>query len=307
MKRTGGRFRGNISGTISRPFSGRGLRPSNMHHNLEALGSADGLRGIPFPVPFPFLPVRSIPSQGPLRQQTQGVRTALFMGGLVPGIAGYGSCCSYGCDTCCRDWCVARSGGGLPLVQGFPCPFQSLLQQGPYLGIEPSADPPAPVLVRMQAKETVGVTASLGGLRSLGVLQPVNQPPPTDDTLQLGRGGLTGQLQELRLVFGRGHAGESPHLGEGQLPPGHSPGKDVEIPKCPGHPYLLPSRPGRDSGSPREPFGTGAESPGPALLLIEGTNQNQEMVGGGVDVGGQAGNLLTQCLWAIQIDGALIR
>ncbi len=51
-----------------------------------------------------------------------------------------------------------------------------------------------------------------------------------------------------------------------------------------------------DAGAPAQPVGARLEAPVPALSLVELADQHQETVSGGMDVGGEFGDLIAQAL-----------
>jgi hypothetical protein len=167
------------------------------------------------------------------------------------------------------------------LVQGFIGPFQGLLHQGPHFRIQTALDHIAAVFVLMEAQESTFMPPLLF-LRIVEILHPA---PGPDQLLELGRRGMPGHIEEIPFVLRRGHPGHGPDLGVGQGAVGHGLGDQGQGGQGPGHPDLFPGWAGADTGSPGEPVGAGEKAVGPALPLVEGPDQDQELIGGRIEMG----------------------
>ena len=102
---------------------------------------------------------------------------------------------------------------------------------------------------------------------------------------------VEGELDQLRLVLGRGHARQGPDLGPREPPLLHLGRGQGQVGKAPGRPQPLAGRAEGDPGPPVQPVGAGAP-PAPEFLLVEAAQQRQKPVQGGVDVRGKLGDLV---------------
>ena len=107
----------------------------------------------------------------------------------------------------------------------------------------------------------------------------------TDDTLELGRGAVARDLEQLVLELRRRRPGQSPHLRVAELAAGEG-GFDLRQPvQRPRDAHLIAGRPIGQRAVPREP-GRGRVEAGPlvAAAALELGEQAEPGTGGGVDV-----------------------
>ena len=105
-------------------------------------------------------------------------------------------------------------------------------------------------------------------------------------------GAVAGDVQQLRLVLGRGRAGHGADLGVADLAALEGSVDHRQLPQRAGHADLFPGHQLADAALPAQPVGQGADpGPGPALLAVELLKELEEPVLGGVEVPGQGGDL----------------
>ena len=110
-----------------------------------------------------------------------------------------------------------------------------------------------------------------------------------------GRAGA-GEVHELLFVLRCGHARERTGFRVRQLCASHHPAQTRQVLERTGHAHLLAGGAYGDAGAPAQPVGARLEAHGPALSLVELTDQHQQTVGGGIDVGGEFGDLVAESL-----------
>ena len=104
-------------------------------------------------------------------------------------------------------------------------------------------------------------------------------------------GAVAGDVQQLRLVLGRGRAGHGADLGVADLAALERSVGHRQLPQGAGHANLLASHQLADAAFPAQPVGQGADpGAGPALLAVEFVEELEEAVLGGVEVTGQGGD-----------------
>ena len=89
-------------------------------------------------------------------------------------------------------------------------------------------------------------------------------------------------------VSWRGHARDGAHLRVGDLSPPHGVAQLRQLRQRPRHPHVLAGRTGREPRAPAQPVGAGGPA-GPAATGIELADQDEQVVGGGLDAGGELG------------------
>ena len=137
-----------------------------------------------------------------------------------------------------------------------------------------------------------------GGLAGFGL--PVHPPPAAHDTLDVLRGAGTADGQQALLRLGRGHAREGANLGVGQLAAGEGLSEPGQRGQGARHPHVLAGGTRCEPDAPGQPRGAGSEAGVPAAPGIELADEIEQARGGGVEVRGQLGDLVTQ---AIQLGG----
>ncbi len=171
--------------------------------------------------------------------------------------------------------------------------LQGLAHQRALLGSEAGAEHEAAVVVVVPL--CVAPVVEVVGRVHLVISQ--GAPVRPHDPLQVRRRAGQGELEQVALVVGRGHPGERPHLGVAQSPGGEGGGDRGELAETMRHPDLLTSRGHVDPTLPVEPMRTAPALPGaPSLPPVELGHQQQPPALGGVEVGGQLGDLTFQPL-----------
>jgi hypothetical protein len=110
----------------------------------------------------------------------------------------------------------------------------------------------------------------------------------------VGGGARAPHREQAGLGFRRGHAGQGAHLGVGQLPAGERPGEERQRSEGARHPDPLAGRAQVEAHAPAQPGGAGAEAAVPTAAGVELTDQGEEARGGGIEVGGQLGDLVAE-------------
>ena len=257
------RFRGNttavIQGGAQGAVGGQGVL-LEVHDDLGAIGG--GTSGIPV-------------GQVALRDLDQGVG-----GGDQAASSGF----------------RGNSGGGGGADGLFLLARASSFVDGPgydgrLVGMEDHAQADHPVLevLLLEIPEVVQAVAVLGE-----VLHPAELAA---QALELGAGAETGHLEEGALVFGGGDPGEGPDLGvrENALAEG---GVDLrQGSEGAGDPDLLAGGVRVEADPPGQPVGAAERALAvPFAGFVEHPDAGEQAVGGGVQVGGGAGDLVCQAL-----------
>ena len=115
-------------------------------------------------------------------------------------------------------------------------------------------------------------------------------------------GARAPHTEEPRFGLRRGHAGQGADLGVGQLPAGQRPGEERQGLEGACDPDPLTGRPQIEPDPPGEPRGTGAEAGVPSPAGVELPDQGEQARGGGVEVGGQLGDLVAE---PVQLRGGM--
>ena len=128
----------------------------------------------------------------------------------------------------------------------------------------------------------------IGPLGLFGALGPAIQ---AHELLDMLRGAVQSDIEEVDLILGRGDAGQRPDLGVAELALRQRFGEQRQLGQCPGDADLLPRGMGIDAAGPAQPVGA-RQRPlgGPDLAAVELGDEGEESVGGGVNVGGESGD-----------------
>ena len=132
--------------------------------------------------------------------------------------------------------------------------LQRLEKSGADLGRQPSGDLQAAVLV-----PAVREVAAL--LRVEGRLGGEAAPVLAHHPVELRRGGVAGQLDQLFLGLGLGDPGDRPHLGVGELAPPEGSPQVRQLEKPPRHPHVLARRARIERALPGDPRPAGMKAP----------------------------------------------
>ena len=123
-------------------------------------------------------------------------------------------------------------------------------------------------------------------LRLLG--RVVDPPPRADHLLDVRGGAGEGDVEQRLLGRGRCHAGDGAHLrvGDGAAPQRLA--QPRQLRQGVGDAHLLAGGARREADAPAQPVGAGGEAL-PAAALVELPDEDEQLVGGRLDAGGQVG------------------
>jgi hypothetical protein len=140
-----------------------------------------------------------------------------------------------------------------------------------------------------------------GGLVPLGLA--VHAAPAADDALDvLGCAGATDGQQPSFGLRCR-HAREGADLRVRELAPGKCLGQCRQRGERARHADLLSGCAEVEANAPGEPFGAGAKTIAPAAAGVELADQAEQAGGGGIEMRGQLGDLVTQAIQLANIHG----
>jgi hypothetical protein len=220
-----------------------------------------------------------------LRDQTQRVSLLLGHGRRIPeGIE--------------RDSGHLFTKRALP-VESFSSRGQRLHEQRSCFRLESAAHGDHAVLVLVNVKHAPGVP--LRGFLRLG--HPVHAAPTAHDPFDVIGGPRTADRQQPSFGLGRGHAGERAHLGVRQLASGKGFGEERQRAERARDPHPLTGRARIEPHAEAQPDGTRAEARVPSRSRVELADQVQEVRGRGVEVSGELGDLVAEC---VEIGGFIL-
>jgi len=127
-----------------------------------------------------------------------------------------------------------------------------------------------------------------GSLPGLGL--PVHPAPAADDPLDMVSRAGAADREQPRLGLGRGHAGQGPDLGVGELAAGEGLGQPGQRAQSARHPHMLAGRAGGEPHPPGEPGGAGAKAGVPAFAGVELAEEIEEAAGRGIQMRRQLGD-----------------
>lgn len=120
-------------------------------------------------------------------------------------------------------------------------------------------------------------------------------PAGADGALELRRGQLLGELEQLLLRVGPGHAGQRPHLGVGELAASEGGAAERQLLQAVRHAHVLARGARAQSALPGEPLRSRAAIPlDPQPLTVELSHQLQPAAHACVQVRGQGDQLLLE-------------
>src|SRR5262245_39511807 len=125
---------------------------------------------------------------------------------------------------------------------------------------------------------------------------PVDPPPAAHNALHVGGRARAAHGEQPGLGLRHGHAGEGAHLGVRELSATQGLGEARQRAEGAGYPYALPRGAQIQAYAPGEPGGAGAEARVPPAAGIELADQVEETGSGGIEVGGQLGNLIAEAI-----------
>ena len=169
------------------------------------------------------------------------------------------------------------------------CRLQRPPQHRPHLRRQPPPDNHHPVLVHPRPQFAARVLPPL--LRLLHV--PVDAPPRPRDPFHVRRRARQRNIEQGLLVRRRGHPRDRAHLRVGDLAAAHGVAQLRQLPEGARHADVLAGRPQREPGPPAQPLGA-REATVPAVPLVELADEHEQLVGGGLDAGGQLGDAVAE-------------
>ena len=162
-------------------------------------------------------------------------------------------------------------------------------QHRPHLRRQPPADNHHPVLVHPRPQPAARAPPPV--LRLLHV--PVDAPPRAGDPLHVRRRAREGHVEQGLLVLGGGHPRDRAHLRVGDLAAAHGVAQLRQLPEGARHPHVLTGGPQREPRPPAQPLRARVATV-PALPLVELADEDEQLVGGGLDAGGQLGDAVAE-------------
>ena len=162
-------------------------------------------------------------------------------------------------------------------------------QRGPDLRRQTPADNHHPVLIHPRSQSPVRGPPPV--LRLLHVA--VDAPPRPGDPFHVRRRARQRHVEQGLLVLKRGHPRDRPHLRVGDLAAAHGVAQLRQRSEGPRHADVLAGRPRREPGPPAQPV-RARQATVPALLLVELADEDEQLVGGGLDAGGQLGDAVAE-------------
>ena len=162
-------------------------------------------------------------------------------------------------------------------------------QHRPNLRRQPPPDYDHPVVIYPGPQRPPLVPPPL--LRPLS--RPVDPPPPADDLLHVRRRAALRQVEQRLLVVGRCDPRHGPHLRVGNDAAPHRVAQLRQVAQRTRHPHVLARRPRRQAGAPAQPVRAGGAAR-PARARIELPDQEEQLVGGGLNARGELGDAVTE-------------
>ena len=167
--------------------------------------------------------------------------------------------------------------------------LQRAPQHRPDLRRQPPADNHHPVLVHPRPQPAARVPPPL--LRLLHV--PVDAPPRAGDPLHVRRRARQRHVEQGLLVLRGGDPGDRAHLRVGDPAAAHGVAQLRQLSEGARHADVLAGGPRREPGPPAQPV-RARQATVPALLLVELADEDEQLVGGGLDAGGQLGDAVAE-------------
>ena len=125
----------------------------------------------------------------------------------------------------------------------------------------------------------------------LGLFGAFGLAMEADELLDVLRGAVQSDVEEIGLVLRSGDSGQGPDLGVAELALGQCLGEQRQPGECAGDTHFLPRGVGIDAAGPAQPMGAGQRPlRGPDLAAVELGDKGEESVRGGMDVGGEGGD-----------------
>ena len=129
------------------------------------------------------------------------------------------------------------------------------------------------------------------GIGPFGLFRPLRSSMEADELLDMLRGAVQTDVEEVGFVPGHRDTGQRPDLGVTEFALGQRLGEQRQLRQRPGDTHLLPGGMGVDAAGPAQPVGA-RQRPlsGPDLAAVELGDEGEEPVRGGMDVGGEGGD-----------------
>ena len=140
----------------------------------------------------------------------------------------------------------------------------------------------------MPEGEAAILVLGIGPLGLFGALRPAVE---ADELLDMRRGAVQSDIEEVDLILGSGDSGQCPDLGVAELALGQRLGEQRQLGQRAGDADLLPRGMGIDAAGPAQPVGA-RQRPlcGPDLAAVELGDEGEESVSRSMDVGGEGGD-----------------
>ena len=136
--------------------------------------------------------------------------------------------------------------------------------------------------------EAAILVLGIGPLGLFGALRPAME---ADELLDVLRGAVQSDVEEVGFVFRSGDAGQRPDLGVAELALGQRLGEQRQPGQRAGDANLLSGRVGVDTAGPAQPVCAGQRPlRAPDLAAVELGDEGKQPVRGGVDMGGEGGD-----------------
>ena len=128
------------------------------------------------------------------------------------------------------------------------------------------------------------------GIGPFGLFRPLRSSMEADELLDMLRGAVQSDVEEVGLVPGHRDTGSVPGPWSSRARPWRVPRRAAAIRSAPGRRGLSPAQCGYQCRRPSSASGRTTAPPGPHLAAIELGDEGEKSVCGGVDVSGEGGD-----------------
>ena len=180
----------------------------------------------------------------------------------------------------------------LALIQGLTGRRQRLHEERTGLGRQATTDGHGAVFGGIHVEGTAGVLP--GGLVPLRLA--IHAAPAADDALDVLGGAGAPDGEQALLDLRRRHPRESADLGVRELAARECLGQPRQRGERARHAHLLASRAQVEANAPGQPLGAGAKAVVPATTRVELADEIEQAGGGGLEMPGELGDLVTQAV-----------
>jgi hypothetical protein len=186
-----------------------------------------------------------------------------------------------------RERFSSPAGDTAPPVRG-----QRLHHDRADLGLQPPTDHHHAASIRIHVQGAVAVAAR----RLLRFGFAVHPSPAADDDLHMLRSAGPANREQSLFGLWSGHPRQRADLGVRQLAARKRLRQSRQRPQCPRHADVLARGTGLEPDAPGQPRSARAKAIAPAAAGIELANEIEQPRSGGVEMGGQLGDLITEAL-----------